>query len=54
MFICIEPLVQIDNAEVAVATDNWTVFSPHGNLNAHFEHTIYIGSEKAEILTDYD
>ena len=50
--ICVEPLVQIDNAEVELsAENNWTVFSPQGKLNAHFEHTIWIGKEKAEVLT---
>jgi methionyl aminopeptidase len=50
--ICVEPLVQIDNAEIKLSKDNnWTVFSPQGKLNAHFEHTIWVGKEKVEILT---
>ncbi|CAG8675100.1 10984_t:CDS:2, partial [Cetraspora pellucida] len=43
MFICIEPLVQIGDAKVEVAANKWTVFSKNGHLNAHFEHTVYIG-----------
>jgi methionyl aminopeptidase len=52
MIICIEPLVQMGDGKIAVSNDKWTVFSPNGYLNAHFEHTIYITSEGAEILTD--
>jgi len=53
--ICVEPLVQIDNAEVELsAKNNWTVFSPQGKLNAHFEHTVWVGKEKVEVLTAYE
>jgi methionyl aminopeptidase len=53
-FICIEPLVQIgDNIIEVSAVDNWTVYSPTKKLNAHFEHTIFVGKDKAEILTEY-
>jgi methionyl aminopeptidase len=54
MFICIEPLVQIGDAEIDVSSNKWTVFSKNGHLNAHFEHTIYITKKGAEIITDYD
>ena len=54
MFICIEPLVQIGDAEVEVSPNKWTVFSKNGYLNAHFEHTVYIGKTGAEILTNYE
>lgn len=49
--ICAEPLVQIDNAEIQLSANRWTVFSPQGKLNAHFEHTIWVGKEKVEVLT---
>ena len=54
MFICIEPLVQIGDAEVDVTANKWTVFSKNGHLNAHFEHTIYISKKSAEIITNYE
>ena len=54
MFICIEPLVQIGDAEVEVSPNKWTVFSKNGYLNAHFEHTVYISKTGAEILTNYE
>ena len=52
--ICIEPLVQIENAEIKLSPNNWTVLSTQGQLNVHFEHTIWIGKEKAEVLTNHD
>jgi methionyl aminopeptidase len=54
MFICIEPLVQIGDAEVDISPNKWTVFSKNGHLNAHFEHTIYINKKGAEIITNYE
>ena len=51
MFICIEPLVQFNDDKVVVSSNDWTVFSKNKNLNAHYEHTIYINKTKAEILT---
>ena len=54
MFICIEPLVQIGDAEVDVSANKWTVFSKNGYLNAHFEHTVYISKTGTEILTNYE
>jgi methionyl aminopeptidase len=54
MIICIEPLVQMGNGKVVVSPNKWTVLSPDGYLNAHFEHTIYINSTGVEILTSYD
>lgn len=54
MTICIEPLVQVGDRKIAVSPNKWTIFSPNNYLNAHFEHTIYINSTRAEILTNYD
>ena len=54
MFICVEPLVQVGDDQVKVAADNWTVISTNGHLNAHFEHTLYITDEGAEIITNYE
>jgi len=42
------------NGKVVVSPNKWTVLSPDGYLNAHFEHTIYINSTGVEILTSYD
>ncbi|MDD5494195.1 MAG: type I methionyl aminopeptidase, partial [Dehalococcoidia bacterium] len=31
--------------------NGWTVLTADGSLSAHFEHTIAIGKDEAEILT---
>lgn len=54
MFICIEPLVQENDDQIMIAPDNWTVISKNGNLNVHFEHTVYIAADGAEIITNYE
>jgi methionyl aminopeptidase len=54
MFICIEPLFQISDDEIALGEDGWTVFSKNFRLNAHFEHTIKINKNSVEILTNYE
>lgn len=52
--ICIEPLVQMGDEAIELAADKWTVLSKNGNLNAHFEHTIWIGDKEVEIMTKYE
>ena len=54
MFICIEPLVQENDGKIIISPNNWTVISQNGWLNAHFEHTVYIGKQGAEIITKYE
>ena len=34
--------------------DKWTVFATDGQPSAHYEHTIVVRKEKAEILTTFD
>lgn len=49
--IAIEPMVTIGTYEVAVDKDGWTYRTADGKLSAHFEHTVYIHENGAEILT---
>lgn len=51
--ICIEPLVG-KNPEIKISPNNWTVLSVNGDLNAHFEHTIWVGEKNVEVLTYYE
>ncbi len=51
MTIAIEPMVNIAGEEVKVMPNKWTVVTKSGSLSAHFEHTIAITSNGAEILT---
>lgn len=51
MTIAIEPMATLGGDEVYVASDGWTVMTRDKSLAAHFEHTILITSDGAEILT---
>jgi methionyl aminopeptidase len=51
MTLAVEPMVNIGSHEVMVSDDGWTVVTKDGALSAHFEHTIAIGKNGAEILT---
>jgi len=51
MTFCIEPMVNIGRPEVEVLADKWTVATRDRRPSAHFEHTIAVCAEGAEILT---
>ena len=51
MTLAIEPMVNIGKAKVKILDDDWTVVTQDGSYSAHFEHTIAVGKQKAEILT---
>lgn len=51
MVFCIEPMVNRGGSEVDILADNWTVVTADRSLSAHFEHTITITHNRAEILT---
>jgi len=54
MTIAIEPMATLGSHEVFVAHDGWTVMTNDGSLSAHFEHTVLITQNGAEILTTLD
>ena len=51
MTIAIEPMVTLGTDRVVVADDDWTILTADGSWAAHFEHTILITDDGAEILT---
>jgi methionyl aminopeptidase len=51
MTIAIEPMATLGKDRVYVGPDGWTVLTWDGSWAAHFEHTIAITEEGAEILT---
>lgn len=51
MTMCIEPMVNQGRFEVDTLDDDWTVVTRDGKLAAHFEHTIAVTENGAEILT---
>jgi len=51
MTIAIEPMATLGTDRVYLADDNWTVMTYDGSRSAHFEHTVLITQDGAEILT---
>ena len=51
MVLAIEPMVNAGRHQVRVLEDGWTAVTVDGSLSAHFEHTIAVGAEGAEVLT---
>jgi methionyl aminopeptidase len=51
MVLAIEPMVNAGGHAVRVLGDGWTAVTVDGSLSAHFEHTIAVGADGAEVLT---
>lgn len=51
MTLCIEPMVNLGRPDVSVLRDGWTVVTQDGRPSAHFEHTVAVCEDGAEILT---
>ncbi|MFZ1360730.1 MAG: type I methionyl aminopeptidase [Candidatus Saccharimonadales bacterium] len=50
--IAIEPMATLGGERVYTdPNDNWTILTKDGSLSAHFEHTVLITEDGAEILT---
>ena len=51
MTIAIEPMSTLGSEQVVLDSDGWTVKTYDKSLSAHFEHTVLILEDTAEILT---
>jgi len=51
MVLAIEPMVTIGDYHLGVEDDSWSISTVDGSLAAHFEHTVAVGKNGAEILT---
>lgn len=49
--LAIEPMVNVGTSDVKILDDGWTALTKDGQLSAHFEHTVIINGEDAEIVT---
>ncbi|MEP9412296.1 MAG: type I methionyl aminopeptidase [Candidatus Brocadia sp.] len=49
--IAIEPMICIGNCETEVLSNKWTVVTKDRKLSAHFEHTVVVTENGADILT---
>jgi methionyl aminopeptidase len=53
MTIAIEPMVNLGRKEVKQDPDGWTIYTRDGSPSAHFEHSVVVRSEGAELLSDH-
>jgi methionyl aminopeptidase len=51
MTLALEPMLNAGDWHTRVADDQWTVLTADGSLSAHFEHTIAVDDNEAEVLT---
>lgn len=51
MTIAIEPMTTLGSERVYVADDRWTILTYDGSWSAHFEHTVLVTPDGAEIMT---
>ena len=54
LVIAIEPMINMGSRNVRTERDGWTVTTLDKKPSAHFEHTIAVKKNKAEILTTFE
>ena len=51
--IAIEPMINLGRKDVYTKSDNWTIATQDHKPSAHFEHTICVRKDKAQILSGF-
>lgn len=54
LVIAIEPMVNMGKKDVLQAEDGWTIYTEDKKPSAHFEHTVAVTKNGAEILTTFN
>lgn len=54
MVIAIEPMINMGTKKLKLHNDGWTLTTRDGLPSAHFEHTVLVKKDKAEILTSFE
>jgi len=54
LVIAIEPMINFGKKAIKQHNDGWTITSADDLPSAHFEHTIAVGKDKADILSSFD
>lgn len=53
LVIAIEPMVNMGGKDVSQLKDGWTIVSRDRKPSAHFEHTVVVRKEAADVLSDH-
>lgn len=54
MVLAIEPMVNLGRKNIVQESDGWTIRTADRKASAHFEHTVAIRRDKADILTTFE
>lgn len=54
MVIAIEPMINAGKRKIIQQSDGWTIKTFDGKPSAHYEHTVVVRNDKAEILSTFD
>jgi methionyl aminopeptidase len=54
LVIAIEPMINMGKRNIVHGKDGWTIKTADGKPSAHFEHTIAIRKDKADILSSFE
>ncbi|WP_026461691.1 type I methionyl aminopeptidase [Adhaeribacter aquaticus] len=54
LVLAIEPMVNLGSKHIVQEADGWTIRTRDNKPSAHFEHTVVIRKDKAEVLTTFD
>ncbi|MFD2246183.1 type I methionyl aminopeptidase [Pontibacter ruber] len=54
LVLAIEPMINLGTRYIVQEDDGWTIRTRDKKPSAHFEHTVVVRKDKAEILTTFD
>jgi methionyl aminopeptidase len=54
LVIAIEPMINLGTWQVRSLADKWTIVTRDGKPSAHFEHTVAVKRQKADVLSDHN
>jgi methionyl aminopeptidase len=54
LVIAIEPMINLGKKAVIQDSDGWTIRTADNQPSAHFEHTVAIGKDEADILSTFE
>ncbi|MEN8247484.1 MAG: type I methionyl aminopeptidase [Bacteroidota bacterium] len=54
MVIAIEPMINLGKKEIVQESDGWTIRTRDRQMSAHYEHTVAVMKDKAEVLTTHE
>ncbi|MGM0376787.1 MAG: type I methionyl aminopeptidase [Bacteroidota bacterium] len=53
MVIAIEPMINLGKRHIVQEADGWTIRTRDRKVSAHFEHTLAVGKNEADILSSF-